>query len=526
MTMPNQMPHRVTVPLPHPKPLLKPPVYAALGMAASYYAYPFLSSLSFGGFLFWSTLFFFALIIALLKVLCTFPLGKSLSPSAFLCLKRLSIIVAAAAIGFSLGFAARKTVTSHVETGIMHERITAVSGTLYQDPRTLFSGAGLGVLRLSECYGEDGLRVSSSGNLSVFFPAESVPHIKEFGRGCFIYAEGTFTNTNRGTVFRADSVHLVTQAPPIQQFRTGLRLTLTEKLQNRSAAVNADYALPVWGGFAQAMLLGARDDLTEEFSQAFFNSGCSYILALSGMHLAIISAVLSFLIRRPLGIRGASLAGALFIIFYVFIAGSQASLVRAAIMYLIGTFAIWGFFKKCVLSVLSMAFIIQLMFQSHSGITLSFILSYLALAGMITLGQTFFSLFSGRLPEIIARGLSASLGAFIATAPIVALVFGSLKPVGIIAGLVIAPLASLFLVLSLAALATAFLPVPLWNIFDFSLSLLYRLLEFVVSSAGYVPGITVHSPVPVLFISAFLWLFVLFIKKQDDVYRSSLASFG
>ena len=440
----------------------------------------------------------------------------------------MAILIVAAAVGFSLGIGARRSVGGPVETGLPAERVIAVSGLLREDPRSLQSGSGLGTLALLECSGDGGLRASARGNLTVFFPAESIPRLKEFGRGCEIYADGTLSYGSRGPVFMASSVHVVKPAPALEQSRSALRMTLLDRFQVRQGTFSGDgdADAPVWGALASALLLGMRDVLDTEFSSAFFNSGCSYILALSGMHLAIISAVLAFFIRRPLGVRKASLVGALFIVFYVFLAGSQPSLVRAAIMYIIGTVSIWGLLNKNVLSVLSMAFIIQLVFQSDTGISLSFILSYAALAGMLTLGGAFHSIFRGRLPEILGRGLSASLGAFIATAPIVVAYFGSLKPIGILAGLLVAPLSSLFMILALGALASAFLPFPLWALFDFALVWLYRFLDLIVSLAGQVPGLLVSDPVPVLIFSGLLWLLVLFIKKQDDRYRNSIASFG
>ena len=496
-----------------------PPVYAALGMADSYYGYPFFVHGSLGVRIFLGLFFIFVAAISLLRALRFYPNA----PAVF---SRFAMLAAAAAAGFSLGIASRASAPGLLETGLGAERVTAVSGVLREDPRSLHSGSGLGALELRECAGEGGLRATARGNLTVFFPAESIPRLREFGRGCEIYADGTLSYGSRGPVFRASSVHIVKPAAAMEQYRTGLRVTLLEKFQNRQDAHYSEGEAPVWGAFASAMLLGMRDDLDTEFSAAFFNSGCSYILALSGMHLAIISGVLAFLIRRPLGIRRASLIGALFIIFYVFIAGSQPSLVRSAIMYIIGTFTIWGLLNKKALSVLGMAFIIQLTFQSETGLSLSFMLSYLALAGMLTLGETFHGLFRGRLPEILGKTLSASMGAFIATAPIVAFFFGSLKPIGIIAGLLVAPVSSLFMVLALAALASAFLPFPLWNVFDIALTWLYTFLDFIVSLAGRVPGLSVSNPVPVLIFSGLLWLLVLFVKKRDDAYRNNIASLG
>jgi len=514
------------VPITVDKKLPMPPIYAALGMAASYYGYPLFISGSWGLYLPVVILLLFTAAISFIGVL---RLYLRLSFSAFhahaLCSK-FGVLIVAAAVGFSLGLAARSNVTGPVTTGIPAERVIAVSGYLLEDPRSLRSGSGMGTLELRECSGVGGVRASASGNLTVFFPAESIPRLKDFGRGCEIYADGTLSYGSRGPVFNATSVHVIKPAPPLQRFRTGLRVTLLDKFQNHQDARYGDGGAPVWGGFASAMLLGMRDDLDADFSAAFFHSGCAYILALSGMHLAVISGVLAFLLKRPLGIRRASLAGAIFIAFYIFIAGSQPSLVRAGIMYMIGVFAIWGLLRKNVLSFLGMAFIIQLLFQSGTGLSLSFMLSYLALGGMLTLGDTFHSLFRGRLPEVPGRLLSASLGAFIATAPIVVFYFGSLKPIGIAAGLFVAPLASLFMVLALAALASAFLPFPLWSVFDIALTSLYRVLDFIVSLAARVPGVPFSNPVPVLIFSGLLWLFILFVKKRDDLYRNSVASFS
>jgi competence protein ComEC len=436
----------------------------------------------------------------------------------------MSILAVAAVAGFSLGIAARRNISGPAGMGLPAERIIAVSGILREDPRTLHGGSGLGFLELRECGGSGGLRASARGRLTVFFPSESIPRLKEFGRGSEIYAEGVFTAGRRGggpPLFNASSVHIVKPAPVLETFRTGLRMMVLEKFQSREGNVP-----PVWGSLASALLLGVRDDLDLDLSEDFMRSGCTHILALSGMHLAILSGVIAFLLKRPLGIRWASLVGAVFIVFYVFIAGSQPSLVRAAIMYLIATFALWASLKGVTLSLLGMAFIIQLLFQSETGTSLSFILSYLALFGMLTLGESFRSLFRGRLPDILSGGLSASLGAFIITSPVVAFCFGSLRFIGLLAGLIIAPICSLFMLFSLAALIASFLPFPLWNMLDFILTLVYRLIEFLVSAAGRVPGLSISNPVLVMVFVVVLWGLVLFLQKKDRLYRDNIASFN
>jgi len=501
-----------------------PPVFAAFAMAASYYAYPLFISFSSGPSFLLFLLFILVLIDGFLRTVNSLPGERSRL------FRKLGILSTAAAVGFSLGIAARRSLPGTVEMGLEAEKVTAISGVLREDPRFLQSarnagGSGMGVVELSGCTGRGGLRASASGMVTVFFPSESIKALKEFGRGCEIYAAGTFSSTGRGTLFNAVSVHIVKPAGAVEIFRTRLRAALLERFVNGRGSGGQATKPPIWGGLASALLLGVRDDLDTDLSAGFRNSGCTHILALSGMHLAILSGILAFLIRRPLGIRWASLAGAIFVLIYVFVAGSQPSLVRAAIMYLIGTFAVWGLLKARPLPLLCMAFIAQLLFQSETGVSLSFILSYLALLGILTLGEATRDLFRGRLPDVLGAGLSASIGAFVLTAPVVAFYFASLRPIGILAGLVAAPLASVFMVLSLAALAASFLPFPIWNVFNFVLSWIYRFLESFVNMAGRVPGFSVSKPVTALIFSILFCLLICFLHALDRRYRNSIASF-
>ena len=498
-----------------------PAAAAALGMASSYYAYTTLTSFRGGG------IFFVALALFILVLIINFLMILGTLPGSHTAIQKALIITLAVSVGFTMGIAARRTVQGPPEFGLDPERINSVSGILGEDPRTLHGGAGLAVLELKECGIAGGLRASARGKLTVFFPEESIPRLKTFGRGAEIFADGIFIKQNdnrREPLFRAVSLHIIKPAPAHEQFRTGLRMGLMERFQNRQLYKYA-VSPPVWGNLASALLLGIRDNLDMDLSNAFRNSGCSHVLALSGMHLTIVSFLLAFLLKKPLGLLWSSLAGALFIVFYIFVAGSQPSLVRAGIMYLIGAMSVWGFLKTKPMNLLGMAFIVQLVFHAEAGISISFILSYLALAGILGPGECLRSILRGRLPDAVNAGISASLGAFVVTAPMVVFYFDTIRPIGILASLVIAPLSSLFMVLALGALAASFLPLPLWIVLDLALTGLYRLLELLVSFFGRLPGLSFSNPVPVLAFSVLFSILVIFIQRKDRLYRSSIASF-
>jgi competence protein ComEC len=297
--------------------------------------------------------------------------------------------------------------------------------------------------------------------------------------------------------------------------RTGVRLAILDKLEGH-----------IWGGLGGALLLGVKDNLDSALAQKYQFAGCSHVLALSGMHLAIVAALVAFFLRRPLGLKAASIAGAVLILLYVTLIGVQPSLERAAIMYLLGTAAVLGFLPRQPLSLLAMAFLIQIAIRPTSGTSISFILSYLALAGILTLGEFFHNILRGRTPELLAQPLSASLGAYLATSAVVAANFGMARPVGILAGLFVIPLTTVFLIGAMAALALSFISPLLMNILGMGLTLLYSLLDWTVSLAARVPGIVVNGWGRELCLSLLIAALCLFLGRPYNRRRQALASFA
>jgi competence protein ComEC len=243
------------------------------------------------------------------------------------------------------------------------------------------------------------------------------------------------------------------------------------------------------------------------------------------MHLAIISAAIAFFLRKPLGLRAASLLGGGLVSAYVYLAGGQPSLVRAAIMYLLGVLALWGNLKARPLVLLALAFLIQFLLQPRSPASLSFILSYLALGGILLAGDWIHEILRGRLPPVLAQGLSASAGAFLATAAVMAHAFGILRPVGILAGLLLMPLAAVFMLGALGTLALSF-AVPQWaGPPGQVLSVLADLQSGLVGIAARFPGLSLGQPLPALALSFLAALLAWYGAKRRRTLRNSLVPF-
>jgi competence protein ComEC len=192
-------------------------------------------------------------------------------------------------------------------------------------------------------------------------------------------------------------------------------------------------------------------------------------------------------------------------------------------MYILGVLVILGAMPKKPLTILCLSFLIQIIFTPGSGNTLSFILSYLALLGIIVISRRLHFIFGGTLPNFILQPLSMSCGAFLATAGIVSFSFGIIAPVGIIAGLFIVPLITLFMTGSIIWLVLDIF--SLSSFFEMPLSALYRIMEYIISLSAKVPLVSGNS-VSILTVSILLILVIAFFENKQRVMLAKLKEFS
>ena len=473
-------------------PKITPVLCAAMGAAAGFYSFGTLKPK-----------WFLAVLFILFLAFCLFQALASLDATSRKL--RLTVICSiAAAAGFAIGISAAVGGRNNVTFGIPQEKVTALEGVLLEDPRIISGGRAMAIISLRKSSAAGGLRVSSKGEITVFFPEENALKLRQFGRGTSVFAEGMLRETETGWVYSARSMHIVKRAGAIDRMRTGVRLNLISRFDGKS-----------WGGLALALLVGIRDNLDTNLAVLYRDTGLSHILALSGMHLAVIASIIAFFLKKPLGLKMSAVIGAVIIFLYCFLVGPMPSLNRSALMYLLGVFVILGALPKDPMSVLALSFILQIIIAPSEGNTISFILSYLALAGILAVGQPMISLLSGKVPDILLQPLAASCGAFLATAAITCLFFDVVIPMGIITGLILVPLTTVFMTGSM-----------IWLILDvFSLSgflnlpmtLLYQLKEKIVTVAGNVSGISTVPFSVTLILSIILSLLVVVLEYRRRI---------
>ena len=80
------------------------------------------------------------------------------------------------------------------------------------------------------------------------------------------------------------------------------------------------------------ILIGDTEEIEEELKENFRISNISHVLAVSGMHVTYIIIGINLLFKTKLGKRKLNFIIIIVLIFYMFITGFSASIVRAAIM--------------------------------------------------------------------------------------------------------------------------------------------------------------------------------------------------
>ena len=244
----------------------------------------------------------------------------------------------------------------------------------------------------------------------------------------------------------------------------------------------------------EALLIGSREDVPESLYDGFLRTGSLHILALSGLHVTVIYGIviglLAFFRRRWIRF----LAATLVLVFYQVLAGFMPSLLRATVMIVIGGIALMLDRDAEPVNLLAISGIVILLIDPFQVFSLSFQLSFLALAGILAIGPLVQRPLEGLLPRFLLLPLAMSVGAQAATLPLIILQFGTYYPSGLAAGLLLVPLTTAFLWAGLAWLPLSVIPWPaLHDVCARFFSLLYGIVDACARAFARIPGITLSG---------------------------------
>lgn len=192
--------------------------------------------------------------------------------------------------------------------------------------------------------------------------------------------------------------------------------------------------------------LGSKDELPKDTLRLFSDTGLSHVLAVSGLHMAVVYGAAKRLldgVRATAGISAA--AGSLIVIFYSFMAGLSPSVMRAAItiiVYLIGQ----GIGRKAdSLNSLGLAATVLLILNPLYAFSVGFQLSFAATLGILLFFKDV-KQFLNRLPGIFRDPLAVVISAQLMVSPFLVYYFNRISVGGFIANLLVVPMVGIILV--------------------------------------------------------------------------------
>lgn len=141
-------------------------------------------------------------------------------------------------------------------------------------------------------------------------------------------------------------------------------------------------------GVANAMILGQRDDLSNDLMQAYSAAGAVHVLSVSGLHVGVIYVVL-FLMFGFMKKRGKYGKIGFFVLifsilwFYAFVTGLSSPVLRSAVMFSIFLIAETFNKNKDGYNTTALSAFVLLLYNPNFLFNVGFQLSYLAVFGMI-----------------------------------------------------------------------------------------------------------------------------------------------
>ena len=301
--------------------------------------------------------------------------------------------------------------------------------------------------------------------------------------GMKLAVQGKFGKT--GTVFYARQVQPVFLGwnSPLSRFRAFFRFAFMRMLYGWGEA----------GGLLLALLAADKAFLPAGCIAAFRNAGLAHILALSGMHLSLIGTA-AMQGGRIFGHKSRAVWFSLAAVFlFVWFAGSAPSLNRALGMVCIAAAGRTLGLKPPPLSVLCAMLTVHIAIAGAEAITLGFMLSYGACAGIIIFGDACARLMAGKIPPAFAGSISASVGAQLSPAPIVISAVGNIAAAGVIASCVVSPLVSVFLIAGLICIPLAVIFPFTSPLLGYGLNVAYRIIFALADFFARLPVIAPES---------------------------------
>ena len=212
-------------------------------------------------------------------------------------------------------------------------------------------------------------------------------------------------------------------------------------------------------GLLPGLVVGDTSRLDPDLREDFRTVGLSHLTAVSGTNVAIVTGAVLLLARRGgVGLRGSPVLAAVALAGFVVLARPSPSVLRAAVMGLVGLAALSTGGRAAAVPALSTAVLVLVLVDPDLAAAPGFALSVLATGGLVVLAPGWRAALSRRLPGWLADALAVPAAAQVACGPVVVAMSAELGLLSVPANLLAVPAVAPATVLGVAAALLA----PVW----------------------------------------------------------------
>ncbi|MPM14385.1 hypothetical protein SDC9_60747 [bioreactor metagenome] len=193
--------------------------------------------------------------------------------------------------------------------------------------------------------------------------------------------------------------------------------------------------------FINSLVLGEKDELSENEKDMFSRTGTSHIIAISGLHTGILCVLISFIIGGVNKFYKLVILITIMFIYCIMI-GSSPSILRAIFFIIVLYIAVFTDRKRDGISTLSLIGIILLVNNPYILYNISFQLSFLATLSIIY----FYGYLNNKLKISV---ISLTLASNILTLPIIYYNFNGIPIISVISNIIIVPFIGIIIYVSI-----------------------------------------------------------------------------
>ncbi|MFV0290070.1 MAG: ComEC/Rec2 family competence protein [Mangrovibacterium sp.] len=301
------------------------------------------------------------------------------------------------------------------------------------------------------------------------------------------------------------------QLLPIASGKVDIKLKLEQWRQSLLNVYRQNLS-PESFAFIAALSLGYKDELSHETKNYFRQAGIMHVLAVSGLHVGIVAAVLAFFLcpfYRQKNMKFLAISLLLLGIWtYAILTGLSPSVQRAAFMFSLISIAQFLARSTAIHGTIAFSALILLLINPLLLYDVGFQLSYAAVIAIVSLHRPCMKAMrpKGKVAHKLLSFIVVSISAQLGTIPFTLYYFHQLPTYALLANFFAIPLATILLPLALLAQVLQFIfsnTLGIWKLID-SLSQLFIALSQRVST---LPGALLDD----IYISKFIFATLLLI---------------